>query len=107
MRALFEIRKFEARRYGIEGGRFQMRQMWSAFRGACLRIAAAWEVHKIACDMLLTREYLQAIQEQTRLEGGSLVEWPDVLVFLVHIFPEAICRAFLKANGIEYIEVLE
>jgi hypothetical protein len=68
-------------------------------------IAAAWEVHRAACAMLFSkrRAYFRAIQEQTRLESGALVAWPDVLMALIDVFPEAICRAFLKAKGVEEI----
>lgn len=71
-------------------------------------IAAAWPVHRAACAMLFSKRrlYFEAIQEQTRLEDGSLVVWPDVLVTLADIFPEAICRAFLKVSGIEHVEML-
>lgn len=65
-------------------------------------IAAAWEVHRIACREPFSRRraYLDEIQRavSVRLGIDGVVAWPDVFAV---VLPEDICRAALLAvkNG--------
>ncbi|OWK34353.1 hypothetical protein [Fimbriiglobus ruber] len=64
-------------------------------------IALAWKVHQVACGWILSRRhaYLQAIQGQATFSDGQMIAaWPDVLVVLRDRFPEAICRAAIRAT---------
>jgi hypothetical protein len=67
-------------------------------------IAAAWEVHKEACDWIFSqrRKYLNALQaivtERMEAPPGSIISWPDVLAFLE---PRDFCLAALTAKGID------
>jgi hypothetical protein len=63
-------------------------------------ISAAWQVHKVACGWLFSerRAYLDALTDIIRAEVKQSVAWPDVLIFLR---PEHICRAALRAVGVQ------
>jgi len=74
--------------------------IYGPYKDYSTEMAAAWEVHKAACDWLFSerRKYFKAMQRLvSQRMGDYTIAWPDVLLF---IEPADFCLAALEAKGI-------